>query len=54
VRNAVVGIAQACVPDPDVVLHGLLAAAIADCTPYCRPARAPADTGSQVRTPVRD
>lgn len=31
VRVAVVGIAQACVPDPDAMLHDLLAAAIRDC-----------------------
>jgi hypothetical protein len=31
VHVAVVGIAQACVPDPDVILHDLLAAAIGDC-----------------------
>jgi hypothetical protein len=32
VRHAVVGIAQACIADPDGVLRGLLAAAIDDCT----------------------
>jgi hypothetical protein len=31
VSHAVVGIAQACTPDPDAMLHGLLAGAIADC-----------------------
>lgn len=31
VRQAVVGIAQACIPDPDTMLHDLLAAAIEDC-----------------------
>jgi hypothetical protein len=31
VRQAVVGIAQACIPDPDPRLHDLLAGAIADC-----------------------
>jgi hypothetical protein len=31
VRHAVIGIAEACVPDPDAMLHDLLAAAIADC-----------------------
>jgi hypothetical protein len=30
VRSAVLGIAQACVPDPDAMLRGLLAGAIAD------------------------
>jgi hypothetical protein len=37
VRYAVVGIAQACIPDPDVVLRDLLAAAIDDCTRILRP-----------------
>jgi hypothetical protein len=32
VRVAVVGIAQACIPDPDERLHDLLAAVIEDCT----------------------
>ena len=31
VRHAVLGIAQACIPDPDTMLHDLLAAAISDC-----------------------
>jgi hypothetical protein len=31
VAHAVVGIAQACVPDPDEMLHDLLTGAIADC-----------------------
>jgi hypothetical protein len=31
VRNAVEGIAQACVPDPDGMLHDLLVRAVADC-----------------------
>jgi hypothetical protein len=34
VRHAVVGIAQACVPDPDAILRGLLAAAIDDCKAF--------------------
>ena len=34
VRCAVLGIAQACVPDPDVILHDLLAGAIEDCAPW--------------------
>jgi hypothetical protein len=34
VRHAVVGIAQACVPDPDAILRGLLAAAIDDCRSF--------------------
>jgi hypothetical protein len=42
VRNAVVGIAQACVPDPDRILHDLLAEAITDCTAYRRPTESPA------------
>ena len=36
VRHAVVGIAQACVPDPDAMLHDLLAAAIGDCAARVR------------------
>jgi hypothetical protein len=36
VRHAVVGIAQACVPDPDAMLHDLLAAAIGDCAAWVR------------------
>jgi hypothetical protein len=35
VRNAVVGIAQACVPDPDAILYDLLAGAIEDCAARC-------------------
>ena len=34
-RLAVLGIAQACVPDPDEQLHDLLAAAIAECATVC-------------------
>jgi hypothetical protein len=37
VRDAVVGIARACIPDPDQLLHDLLAAAIEDCTPWVSP-----------------
>jgi hypothetical protein len=36
VRYAVIGIAQACVPDPDAMLHDLLAGAIADCAALVR------------------
>jgi hypothetical protein len=36
VRHAVVGIAQACVPDPDTMLHDLLAGAIGDCAACVR------------------
>jgi hypothetical protein len=43
VRYAVVGVAQACIPDPDAVLRDLLAAAIDDCTELLRPAAAAAD-----------
>jgi len=32
VRHAVVGIAQACIPDPDAMLRDLLVGAIADCS----------------------
>lgn len=31
IRQAVVGISQACIPDPDALLHDMLAGAIADC-----------------------
>jgi hypothetical protein len=34
VRYAVLGIAQACVSDPDAILHDLLAGAIEDCAPW--------------------
>jgi hypothetical protein len=34
VRHAVVGIALACVPDPDAILRGLLAGAIDDCNAF--------------------
>jgi hypothetical protein len=34
VRHAVVGIAQACVPDPDAILRELLVAAIDDCAAF--------------------
>jgi hypothetical protein len=53
VRYAVVGIAQACIPDPDARLHDLLAAAIDDCTRILQPSaegtpdeRAPVDAGA--------
>ena len=36
VRHAVVGIAQSCVPDPDTMLHDLLAEAIRDCEAWAR------------------
>lgn len=36
VRHAVVGIAQACVPDPDTMLHDLLVAVIGDCAAWAR------------------
>ncbi|MGH2601407.1 MAG: hypothetical protein ACRDJ9_18725 [Dehalococcoidia bacterium] len=39
VRHAVVGIAQACVPDPHVRLHALLVGAIGDCERRIWPAR---------------
>jgi hypothetical protein len=34
--HAVVGIAQACIPDPDPMLHDLLAGAIRDCAAWVR------------------
>jgi hypothetical protein len=36
VRHAVVGIAEACTPDPDSMLHDLLAATISDCAARVR------------------
>jgi hypothetical protein len=48
VRYAVVGIAQACIPDPDAVLRDLLAAAIDDCTRILRPS----SDGSRVDGPA--
>lgn len=41
VRNAVQGIAQACVPDPDDLLYDLLAQVIDDCTALIRRATDP-------------
>jgi hypothetical protein len=48
VRLAVVGIAEACIPNPDAMLHDLLTSAIADCAapttrqpPQARPLQAP-------------
>jgi hypothetical protein len=37
VRVAVVGIAEACIPDPDAMLHDLFAAAIGDCAARVQP-----------------
>jgi hypothetical protein len=37
VRYAVQGIAHACIPDPDTLLHGLLVGAIEDCRSLTRP-----------------
>jgi hypothetical protein len=39
VRYAVQGIAHACTPDPDALLHGLLVGAIEDCKPLSAPRR---------------
>jgi hypothetical protein len=47
VRHAVLGIAQACVPDQDRILHDLLAGAIGDCAeriPRVTDSNAPFDT----------
>jgi hypothetical protein len=35
VHAAVEGIAQACVPEPDQMLHDLLASAIGECAAWC-------------------
>jgi hypothetical protein len=47
VRHAVLGIAQACIPDPDTTLHDLLAGAIEDCAAWvrCGPDPVPAAQG---------
>jgi hypothetical protein len=44
VGHAVVGVAQACVPDPDAMLHDLLVGAIGDCAAWvrCEPNPVPA------------
>ena len=44
VHGAVKGIAWACIPSPDEMLHGLLAAVIDECAVW-----APRDTGSDAR-----
>jgi hypothetical protein len=41
VRQAVAGIAQACIPDPDAMLHDLLDATITDCAARIRRERLP-------------
>jgi hypothetical protein len=43
-RHAVVGIAEACTPDPDGMLRDLLAGAIDDCAELIRPDAAPGAT----------
>jgi hypothetical protein len=48
VGHAVVGIAQACVPDPDALLHDLLAGAIGDCAAWVRCDRDRVGTGDPV------
>jgi hypothetical protein len=35
VSCAIMGIAQACIPDPDTMLHDLLVGAIDDCRAWC-------------------
>jgi hypothetical protein len=47
VRHAVVGIAHACIPDPDGMLRDLLVGAIADCSP-----RAPSQEPRHPQVPV--
>ena len=51
VRHAVVGIAQACVPDPDELLRDLLAGAISDCATWAGPTTA-ARTRRSTHRPV--
>ena len=50
VRIAVPGIAEACVPDPDERLHGLLVAAIDECATWCRSGAAPAGPPARLVT----
>jgi hypothetical protein len=54
VRHAVVGIAEACIHDPDTMLRDLLAATIADCHASVAPApvaEAPLPAGPEPRLP---
>jgi hypothetical protein len=51
VCTAVLGIAQACVPDPDAMLYDLLVGAIDDCTAWAGGPQAPA-TATKDRTPA--
>jgi hypothetical protein len=52
VRHAVVGIAHACIPDPDATLRDLLVGAIEDCAPRRAPARQRRRQAGTGRTPV--
>ncbi|MEV4067408.1 hypothetical protein [Nonomuraea dietziae] len=52
VQLSVVGIAQACVPDPDGMLHDLLVAAIAECEALIPRARPGADAATAPRGTV--
>jgi hypothetical protein len=52
VRHAVVGIAHACIPDPDAMLRDLLVGAIEDCAPRRAPARQRHPQAGPGRMPV--
>jgi hypothetical protein len=52
VCQAVVGIAQACIPDPDTMLHDLLARAISDSTARVRSTPDPVATATKRPTPI--
>jgi hypothetical protein len=51
VRVAVVGISEACIPDPDAILHDLLTAVISDCTAWLGEDSADRQLPSLQRTP---
>jgi hypothetical protein len=52
VRHAVVGIAEACIPDPDRMLRDLLVAAIADCHEWAGRSAAAAPSGRTTLVPA--
>ena len=52
VRVSVVGIAEACIPDPDDRLHDLLATVIDECARWLRPGQ-PVDTADASATVFR-
>jgi hypothetical protein len=52
VRHAVAGIALACVPDPDALLHDLLAGAVEDCDALMRPVPDPEPADAPAEAPA--